>query len=184
MDAAKPVLRSVTLPNPTATQLVTVTIDATDDVGVTGVRLANENGVWQVWQPYTPTVQNLATPLALIKGVFVEVRDATGKESNVAFKTTLCSPCTAPARAIAALDRSMPALAPRNRRLRRTIRTGTLHRDRFRLGAGSQNVDLSQPDHRRDVVDCGAGFDTVLKRAEDVTRNCERVRVLRDPRGR
>ena len=63
------------------------------------------------------------------------------------------------------------------------LRRGTLRSARLRGTRGNDHFDASQKDGRRDVIDCGAGTrDTVLKRPEDITRGCEIVRVVRDPR--
>ena len=177
-DLSAPVLSSIALPATTASSGIVVTIAASDDRGVTGVRLANENGVWAGWRDFTPTVAWTLTQPAMTKGVFVQVRDAAGNESKVLFRTTLCAPCLAPAKVLQALRRvpSTSATAVTRRRL------GSMRADTVRAATGSQHFDFSQADGRRDVIDCGRGYDTVLKRPEDRTRNCERVVVVRAPR--
>ena len=90
----KPTLVSVRLPNPTTSQRIAVTIVATDDRAVTQVRLANEDGTWGAWQPYTPTMTHLLTPRAQLTGVYVQVRDTSRAESNTIYTKTLCTPCT------------------------------------------------------------------------------------------
>lgn len=85
-DAQAPVLTSATVtapkfPNRTAT----VNITATDDIGVTQVRLANEDGSWGAWQVGKAAVQHNVSAGKGYKGVFVQVRDASGKESTVIY---------------------------------------------------------------------------------------------------
>ena len=92
---AAPVVTAVRMPNPTLTRLVTMQIDATDDVGVVQMRLANEDGAWSAWKPFSATTQQLLTAKPnMKKGVSVQVRDASMVESNIFYKTTLCKPCT------------------------------------------------------------------------------------------
>lgn len=88
-DTVDPIIRSVTLPNPVATQNVTLVIDATDNVAATQVRVANEDGNWGAWQAYNANLAHTLTAGNLNKLVFVQVRDAAGNESNVAQVRTL-----------------------------------------------------------------------------------------------
>jgi hypothetical protein len=175
-DVTAPVLAAIALPVATASSTITVTIAASDDRGVTGMRLANENGAWAAWRTFAPSVEWTLTQPAMTKGVFVQVRDAAGNESKALFRTTLCTPCLVPAKVLQVLKRT-PATAVVSRR-----RVGTLRVDHIKASALAQHFDVTQLDGRRDVIDCGAGFDTVLMRPEDVTRNCERVVAVRTPR--
>ena len=176
-DAA-PVVTALTLPATTATQLVRIRIAATDDRRVTHMRLANEDGNWKPWAAYAADSDWLLTPNAMLKGTFVQVRDEAGHISNVVFKTTVCTPCHAPAK-LRIRTNKQPAIGL----VVRSVARGSSRLDRPRPNEKAQNFDFSQEDHKRDVIDCGRGFDTVLKRAEDVTRNCERVTVVKLPRG-
>ena len=88
-DISDPIIRSVAVPATVGGQLVTIDIDASDDVGVFEVRLANEDGVWSAWKPFAPSVQHQLTAGATQKVVFVQVRDAVGHESNVVLARTL-----------------------------------------------------------------------------------------------
>lgn len=180
VDAAAPVLRAVTLPATTTTRAVIVAIDATDDVAVTEVRLANEDGNWGAWQPFAANTAWVLTKVAMTKGVFVQVRDAARRESKALYRTTLCAaPCADPAGALRAKATPLEIKA---RAITVNLRRGSMRADRVRASAKSEHFDVSQADGRRDVIDCGAGRDTVLRRPEDVTRNCEVVRIVRDPR--
>ncbi|MCW2950671.1 MAG: hypothetical protein JWN41_1684, partial [Thermoleophilia bacterium] len=145
------------------------------NVGVTKVRIANEDGNWSAWLDYAAAKSWTLTPFAMTKGVFMQVRDAAGNESNVQFQTTLCTPCLLTPRVLAALKHKPQVTIMRARR-------GTLRADRIMPSARAQHFDLSQLDHRRDVLDCGAGRDTALVRPEDVTRHCEHVVVVHDPK--
>lgn len=88
VDTQDPVLASVTLPPTTTTSQVTVTTTVTDDTGATGMRLANEDGTWGPWIAYEPERLHTLTAGSGFRGVFVQVRDAAGHESNVVYRTT------------------------------------------------------------------------------------------------
>lgn len=89
-DVADPVLRAVAVPDPARTQTITVGVDATDDVGVTQVRFANEDGNWTAWQPFAPQKQWTLSPgNNLYKLVFAQVKDAAGRESNIVMVRTI-----------------------------------------------------------------------------------------------
>lgn len=179
VDAAAPVLRAVTLPAQSTTRAIIVAVDATDDVAVTEVRLANEDGTWSAWQPYAANVPWVLTRIAMTKGVFVQVRDAARRESNKLYRTMLCAaPCSDPPAAGALRAKKLGAA----KAVRVALRRGTMRADRVRGGRSSDHYDISQDDRKRDVLDCGAGRDTALVRPGDVTRNCEVVRVVRVPR--
>ncbi len=91
-DALDPALTAVELPATSPTSTVTVRVTATDDVGVTQVRLANEDGTWGAWKAFTPEVQHELTAGNTFKVVYVQVRDAAGRESNVLFARTQVTP--------------------------------------------------------------------------------------------
>lgn len=87
-DNTAPVVKNVVLPATTTTQNVAVTITATDNVAVSEMRIANEDGAYGPWQPFTsPATWKLSNGYA-VKGVFVQVRDMAGNESNAVYKTT------------------------------------------------------------------------------------------------
>ncbi|MCW2972181.1 MAG: Ig-like surface protein, partial [Thermoleophilia bacterium] len=92
VDAADPTLTAITLPATTRTVAVTVKLTAGDDVKVTEVRFANEDGEWLPWKAYAPEVPHTLTAGNTDKVVFAQVRDAAGKESNVLFARTLVQP--------------------------------------------------------------------------------------------
>jgi hypothetical protein len=89
-DAADPVLNNVVIPNPALTRVIDVQLEAEDDIGVVQVRFANEDGNWGAWVAFAGVVQHQLTANAGPKAVFVQVRDAAGRESNVRMvRTTL-----------------------------------------------------------------------------------------------
>lgn len=88
-DAQAPVLAPFTLPATTTSQTITITLSATDNVAVTEMRFANEDGIWSAWMPFTATHQHLLSAGYTYKGVFAQVRDAALNESAVQYATTL-----------------------------------------------------------------------------------------------
>ncbi len=91
-DVADPALTAVVLPATTPTGAVRVQLTATDDVGVTQVRLANEDGTWGPWVAFAAEVPHQLTAGNTYKVVYAQVRDAAGRESNVLFARTLVAP--------------------------------------------------------------------------------------------
>lgn len=91
MDAADPVLFSVVVPDPAPSRDIVVRTVATDDVGVTQMRLANEDGNWGAWVAYSAERQHaLSAGASIYKGVYVQVRDAAGRMSGITYvRTTL-----------------------------------------------------------------------------------------------
>lgn len=111
-DGAAPVLSDVQLPATTSSRAVTLHITASDNVGVVELRLASESGVWGAWQPYSSSSSFLLTAGSGARGVFVQVRDQTGNESQVLYRrTTLLGPPSpaAPAPATPAPPTSHPS---------------------------------------------------------------------------
>ena len=92
LDAADPALTAVVLPETSPTAAVTVKLTATDDVGVTQVRFANEDGTWGAWKAFAAEVPHTLTAGNTYKVVYAQVRDAAGRESNVLFGRTLVAP--------------------------------------------------------------------------------------------
>jgi hypothetical protein len=92
VDAADPALTLVELPERLPDANATVHLTATDDVGVTQVRFANEDGNWGAWKDYADDVPHTLTAGNTMKVVYAQVRDAAGRESNVLFTRTLVSP--------------------------------------------------------------------------------------------
>jgi hypothetical protein len=88
VDEEDPALTAVTVPATTQVNDVDVTVTATDDVGVTQVRLANEDGEWGAWRAMATPVHWQLTAGRSLKVVYVQVRDAAGRESNVLFART------------------------------------------------------------------------------------------------
>ena len=80
-DVAAPVIASATAPAVTATRDITITVDATDDVAVRGIRFANEDGNWSAWRNFAAASTWTLTDGYVNKVVFVQVRDAAGNES-------------------------------------------------------------------------------------------------------
>ncbi|MCW2924091.1 MAG: phage tail protein [Thermoleophilia bacterium] len=92
VDAADPVLTSVSLPAIVKTAAVTLTLVASDDVGVAEVRTANEDGTWGPWRAYAAQVPHTLSAGNTVKLVYAQVRDAAGRESNVSFVRTQVTP--------------------------------------------------------------------------------------------
>jgi hypothetical protein len=88
-DAADPVIATVTVPATTQSQVIDVTIAATDDVAVKQVRFANDYGVWEAWQAFTPAMRFSLRAGIGTRGVYTQVRDAANRESNVVYRTTI-----------------------------------------------------------------------------------------------
>ena len=60
---------------------------------------------------------------------------------------------------------------------------GGTGRDTVKGGSGPDAINVAESGPRRDIVDCGPGRDVVRIDGTDKVRNCERVLVLRKPRG-
>jgi hypothetical protein len=88
VDNADPALTAITVPDPTKTAAISVHLAATDDVGVTQVRFANEDGNWDAWRAYDTDVPWTLSAGNTYKVVYAQVRDAAGRESNVLFART------------------------------------------------------------------------------------------------
>jgi sugar lactone lactonase YvrE len=90
VDAADPVLVTMTIPNPAPSRDIVITTTATDDIGVTQMRIANEDGNWGPWVAYEANKpHHLSDAPSIYKGVYVQVRDAAGRESNAIYKATV-----------------------------------------------------------------------------------------------
>ncbi|MCW2923914.1 MAG: putative repeat protein [Thermoleophilia bacterium] len=88
-DVTAPTLRGFTIPATTASSAIDVAIDATDNVAVATVRMATDNGDdWTTWQPYAATMRFSLRAGTGPRGVYVQVRDAAGNESAIAYHTT------------------------------------------------------------------------------------------------
>lgn len=84
-DLVAPVLRGISAPERTTEASVTVTIDATDDTGVTQMRFADEHGEWGAWQKFASRVQVPLTSGFGYKRIYVQVRDIRGDFSEQQF---------------------------------------------------------------------------------------------------
>ena len=94
-DKTAPVLSSVTLPASTTKRAITITLSASDNIAVSEVRFANEDGNWAAWQPYATQKPWTLSPNAGSKGVFAQVRDAARNESKSIYTRITCSaPCS------------------------------------------------------------------------------------------
>jgi hypothetical protein len=87
-DAAAPTIGAVVVPATSQSRDIDVRITATDDVGVTQIRLATEDGNWGAWQAFAPTTRFTLKAGLGLHGVYVQVRDAAGRESNIVYKLT------------------------------------------------------------------------------------------------
>lgn len=93
VDRDDPTLTAVTIPETVPTRDIIVRLAAADDVGVTEVRFANEDGEWQPWKPFgNGDVPHTLTAGATVKAVFAQVRDAAGRESKTLHTRTLVQP--------------------------------------------------------------------------------------------
>lgn len=95
-DTTAPVLQSTSMPVATTTRTITIGLTATDNVKVTEMRFANEDGTWGAWQPFASSKQwSLSTSTSASKGVYAQVRDAARRDSNVIYKKITCNkPCS------------------------------------------------------------------------------------------
>lgn len=91
-DTSAPTISSVTVPESTSSRTITVSLSAGDDVAVTELRTANEDGQWSAWHPFATSIDQTLTAGAGIKGVSVQVRDAARNESNVVYRTLAYAP--------------------------------------------------------------------------------------------
>ncbi|MCW2927518.1 MAG: chromosome condensation regulator [Thermoleophilia bacterium] len=81
-DVEAPVVRSVTAPSETTDPSVQVTVVATDDIGVTQMRIADESGDPGPWRTFEPSfIQPLSGGIGT-KLIYVQVRDKWGRESD------------------------------------------------------------------------------------------------------
>ena len=96
IDVTAPVLTRIELPAAVDSPEVQIAVTATDAVGIAEARVANEDGEWGPWQAYANPLPHTLTDGATYKAVYVQVRDAAGNESGVAFTTTLVVEPTPP----------------------------------------------------------------------------------------
>ncbi len=107
IDVTAPVLTRVELPALVDTRDVAIAVTATDVVGIAEARVANEDGEWGPWKAYANPLPHTLTAGTTYKAIYVQVRDAAGNESGVAFTTTLVVDPTPPP----AADTTAPTLA-------------------------------------------------------------------------
>lgn len=82
-DLLAPTLQSVVAPAETTAASVSVAVSASDDVGVTEMRIADEQGNWGAWQPYATAFDVALSDGIGTKLVYVQVRDVRHQESEV-----------------------------------------------------------------------------------------------------
>ena len=82
-DLLPPTLQSVTAPAETTAASAAVQVAASDDVGVTELRTADEQGAWGAWRPYAPNFDVALSDGVGTKLVYVQVRDVRLQESDV-----------------------------------------------------------------------------------------------------
>jgi sugar lactone lactonase YvrE len=88
-DVTAPTLRSVTIPATTATSVINVALDGTDDRPGLLVRMATDDGDdWTGWQPYAATMRFTLRAGIGYRGVYVQLRDAAGNEGTILYRTT------------------------------------------------------------------------------------------------
>jgi hypothetical protein len=84
-----PVIQSVTVPPSSTSRTITVSVSASDNTAVTQMRMATEQGDdWTQWRPYQSSFPFTLRPGLGYHGVFVEVRDAAGNESQPVYAIT------------------------------------------------------------------------------------------------
>lgn len=158
-DTTRPLLTAVTMSPQVPGRSLVVRLRASDEVGVTLVRFATENGRWGSWRTLRSSYAIRLTSGQGWKGVFVQVRDAAGNRSRGWYQSVLSAPRTA-----------------------HWVR-GSAKADRMRMAGGREHADLSAYDGRADRITCGGGSDTVLLQPEDAaSADCERVVRLVTPK--
>jgi sugar lactone lactonase YvrE len=103
-DKEAPKLNGFTLPEFADGPKVTISIDATDDRRPAEVRLADENGTFGPWIPFTKELEVTLSDGPGVKGIYVQVRDAAGNESESVYHTLLRRAPEEPAEAVADAD--------------------------------------------------------------------------------
>ncbi len=84
-DLLPPTLQAVTAPADTTAASVPVRVTAIDDLGVTEMRIADEQGNWGAWQPYSGAFDVALSDGIGTKLVYVQVRDVRQQESGVLY---------------------------------------------------------------------------------------------------
>ncbi len=72
----------MTAPTETTNARVPVQVVATDDVGVTELRTADENGTWSAWRPYAANLDVALSDGIGTEVIYVQVRDVRLQESD------------------------------------------------------------------------------------------------------
>jgi hypothetical protein len=90
VDTVAPKVTSLTVPEFADGPTITVQLEASDeDEQPKEVRFADENGTWGPWQPYQPELEVTLSDGAGVKGVYAQVRDEAGNESESLYRTLL-----------------------------------------------------------------------------------------------
>lgn len=143
---------------------VTVEITATDDVAVTRMRLANEDGVWEPWQACAPSVLHVLSAKAGFKGVSVQVADAGWETSSTIYtRTTLANDDAETQRAVLGTDEIDVLMLFSGGSTSDAI-TGN---EAILGGAGADVIDTGSKDtsfEGNGFIWAGAGNDVVIKR--------------------
>lgn len=88
-DTTAPVLRGITVPEFADGAIVRIAIDAEDDRRVAKVRTADENGTWSDWRDFVPELDVTLSDGPGVKGIYVQVMDVGGNESEATYRTLL-----------------------------------------------------------------------------------------------
>jgi DNA-binding beta-propeller fold protein YncE len=88
-DTTAPVVGSITVPEFADGAIVRIKIEASDDRTPTEVRIADENGTWGDWIPFEPELDVTLSDEPGVKGIYVQVRDGAGNESESIYRTLL-----------------------------------------------------------------------------------------------
>ena len=81
-DRTAPTISAVTSSGDTSAAIVAVRIIASDDTGVTQMRLSDERGEWGIWQPYRSDLDVTLSPGIGAKLITAQVRDRVERESE------------------------------------------------------------------------------------------------------
>jgi hypothetical protein len=182
-DGIAPTITNVVIPQTTTTRAINVHTDATDNVGVTWMRFASENGDdWTAWQAFAVDATYTIGASYSYHGVFVQVRDNAGNESTPVYRMTLLMAPPAgnqPQMVMMmrkAANKRLAKIAPFAHHGRQITARGSVKGTR-----GNDVISVLAPrvSPSRVLVNCGAGFDRAIVRVGTRTKGCEIVTRVR-----
>jgi hypothetical protein len=92
VDRDPPVLSRISAPSTTTTATIRVRLDATDDVGLAQMRIADGSGVWLDWRTFEAEFELQLSDGLGYKTIYVQVRDAARRESETRSVGLLLAP--------------------------------------------------------------------------------------------